>query len=179
MLEQVYFGKALKRIGDYAFCTDIALTNVILPESVKSVGYNCFSFCQNLTTISFGKNIEDIGGNALYEDHSLSVVICKAKTPPAMHNFNGYLQHYPTYYVPINSLEVYKSTSPWSLFDKVIGINFNTPDVNDDGEVNIADVNACIDAITNNDLSDIYDVNGDGEISIADINAIIAAILGE
>ena len=52
-------------------------------------------------------------------------------------------------------------------------------DVNGDGEVNIADVNAVIGVI----LSDaatataLDDVNGDGEVNIADVNAVIDMIL--
>lgn len=52
-------------------------------------------------------------------------------------------------------------------------------DVNNDGEVNIADVNAVINVIlggAGNDTSG--DVNADGEINIADVNAIINIILG-
>ena len=54
-------------------------------------------------------------------------------------------------------------------------------DVNGDGEVNIADVNALIDIIAGGaaDADTRYraDVNGDGEVSIADINAVIDIIL--
>ena len=50
-------------------------------------------------------------------------------------------------------------------------------DVNGDGEVNIADVNAVIQVILNNGHNDAADVNGDGEINIADVNAVITAIL--
>ena len=50
-------------------------------------------------------------------------------------------------------------------------------DVNRDGEVNIADVNAVIDAILNDVQNDRCDVNGDGEVNIADVNAIIDVIL--
>ena len=52
-------------------------------------------------------------------------------------------------------------------------------DVNSDGEVNIADINAVIDLIltSNDDIKG--DVNGDGEINIADINAVIDIILGD
>ena len=66
-----------------------------------------------------------------------------------------------------------------NTFEHIVGINFDSADVNGDGEINIADVNCCIDTIIdNNDTFDeVYDVNGDGEINIADINAIIAAIL--
>lgn len=50
-------------------------------------------------------------------------------------------------------------------------------DVNIDGEVNIADVNAVIDLILNNSTSAAGDVNGDGEVNIADINAVIDLII--
>ncbi len=52
-------------------------------------------------------------------------------------------------------------------------------DVNLDGEVNIADVNAVIDLIMDSGDGRTGDVNGDGEVNIADINAIIDAILSK
>ena len=50
-------------------------------------------------------------------------------------------------------------------------------DVNGDGEINIADVNAVIDAILRSNSSGSADVNGDGEVNIADVNAVIDKIL--
>ena len=50
-------------------------------------------------------------------------------------------------------------------------------DVNGDGEVNIADVNAIIDMILSGSMDAKGDVNGDGEVNIADVNAIIDSIL--
>ena len=50
--------------------------------------------------------------------------------------------------------------------------------MNGDGEVNIADVNALIDAILSGYHDANYDVNGDSEVNIADVNAVIDAILG-
>jgi hypothetical protein len=53
-----------------------------------------------------------------------------------------------------------------------------TGDVNGDGEVNIADVNAVIDMILSGNTSASGDVNKDGEVNIADVNSIIDLILG-
>jgi alpha-amylase len=53
----------------------------------------------------------------------------------------------------------------------------NPPDVNGDGEVNIADINAVIDLILAGDETGKGDVNGDGEVNIADVNAVIDLIL--
>ena len=51
-------------------------------------------------------------------------------------------------------------------------------DVNNDGEVNIADINAVIDVILGGGNNASADVNKDGEINIADVNTIINIILG-
>ena len=50
-------------------------------------------------------------------------------------------------------------------------------DVNSDGEVNIADVNAVIDLIQSGAFIPAGDVNSDGEVNIADINSVIDLIL--
>lgn len=51
-------------------------------------------------------------------------------------------------------------------------------DLNDDGEVNIADVNLLIDAILVGSGGDeTFDVNGDNEVNIADVNLLISIIL--
>jgi hypothetical protein len=50
-------------------------------------------------------------------------------------------------------------------------------DVNDDNEVNIADVNALIDMILTGRINTVGDVNGDNEVNIADVNALIDMIL--
>ncbi len=51
-------------------------------------------------------------------------------------------------------------------------------DVNQDGEVNIADVNALISMILSGDSNKLGDVNQDSEVNIADVNALIDIILG-
>ena len=51
-------------------------------------------------------------------------------------------------------------------------------DVNDDGEVNIADINALLDLILSGVSDAHFDVNNDNEVNIADINAVIDIILG-
>ncbi|MBR5725813.1 MAG: SUMF1/EgtB/PvdO family nonheme iron enzyme [Muribaculaceae bacterium] len=53
-----------------------------------------------------------------------------------------------------------------------------TGDVNNDSEVNIADVNAVIDIILSGGSDLSGDVNGDGEVNIADVNEVINIILG-
>ena len=51
-------------------------------------------------------------------------------------------------------------------------------DVNGDGEVSIADINAVIDAILDGAVTSSADVNGDGEVTLADVNAVVNSIVG-
>lgn len=50
-------------------------------------------------------------------------------------------------------------------------------DVNNDGEVNVSDVNAVVDLILSSGYNPIGDVNGDGEVNVSDVNALIDLIL--
>jgi len=52
-----------------------------------------------------------------------------------------------------------------------------TGDVNGDGEVTIADVNAIVDLILSGGYTTPADVNSDGEVTIADVNAVVDIIL--
>lgn len=73
-----------------------------------------------------------------------------------------------------NGMAVYKIGSGITGDDPEPG----TPgDVNGDGEVNIADVNAVIDMILSGKIQPTGDVNKDGEVNIADVNALIDLIL--
>ncbi|MBR5170293.1 MAG: GH32 C-terminal domain-containing protein [Muribaculaceae bacterium] len=65
----------------------------------------------------------------------------------------------------------------WTLDPSLEPTTTVVGDVNGDGEVNIADVNAIIDIILSSSSSSTADVNGDGEINIADVNAEIDIIL--
>jgi len=75
------------------------------------------------------------------------------------------------------------STTDGTNLSAVCSVTVNpakiTGDVNNDGEVNIADINTVIDVILGGHFDHISacDVNGDGEINIADINFIISLIL--
>ncbi len=56
-------------------------------------------------------------------------------------------------------------------------LNQTVGDVNKDGEVNVADVNALINMILSGNLDAVGDVNDDGEVGISDINRLIDIIL--
>jgi hypothetical protein len=72
-------------------------------------------------------------------------------------------------------------TAPAPGYDYNDGSMFLMGDVNLDGEVTVADVNAIIDVIVKDEadpeLLSLADVNQDGEVSIADINNVVDILL--
>ena len=83
------------------------------------------------------------------------------------------------YSMRVQALYTDGTLSQWSN-NLLVRINWPRGDVNHDNEINIADINAAIDAIlsqTTDIQTNVGDVNGDGEVNIADINTIIDLIL--
>ena len=56
-------------------------------------------------------------------------------------------------------------------------LNQKSGDVNQDGEINVADVNALISMILSGVVDEVGDVNDDGEVGISDVNKLIDIIL--
>ena len=93
--------------------------------------------------------------------------LTNTSTPAALVYTGGYMNK------PITAMSVNaeQGTASFWYMRGMVG------DVNGDGEVNIADVNAVIEAILTGDDTPDFDVNGDGEVNIADVNVIINLIL--
>ena len=53
-------------INRYAFYGNTALTSVVIPDSVTSIGDNAFSGCTGLTSVTIGTSVTSIGNNAFY-----------------------------------------------------------------------------------------------------------------
>jgi hypothetical protein len=136
--------------------------------------------------VTIGKSLTSLGKYAFYNCPWIKSVTCKAEVPPTMESTGYYYSCFETLvyrsaklYVPEPSIEAYKATSDWKRFTTILAMeNEIAGDVNDDGEVSIADINSLIDMILNNNQDQRGDVNGDGEVTIADINALIDIILG-
>lgn len=56
-------------------------------------------------------------------------------------------------------------------------------DINDDGQVDVSDVNIAIDIVLGKDSNDNYDgradLTGDGQVDVSDVNAVIDIVLGK
>ena len=84
------------------------------------------------------------------------------------------------YVVQVQAVLANGKTSEWSPVVKFTTLETAKPgDVNEDGEVNIADVTMLVNVILGNAEAANADVNTDGTIDIADVTALVNIILGK
>lgn len=107
---------------------------VIIPETVTynditytvtEIGAHAFEECTKMISISIPNTVNVINENAFWGCSSLQSVTCFATTTPLMSGSNIFYQ-YNDLYVPIVSLEEYKSASVWKNFSNIIGFGQNT-----------------------------------------------------
>ena len=167
-------------IGTGAFADCKSLTAIVIPDAVTQLGTNAFDGCVSLAQATIGSQVTQIPAGLFKACTALGTVYCKAVTPPFMASENAFANYNDAaLYVPNQSLAAYKDAFYWYKFGLILGLDFsNACDVNGDGEVNIADVNALIDVILSSGVNAPgCDPNADGEVNIADVNTVIDAIL--
>ena len=113
-------------IGDWAFYNCNRLEKIYIPNSVTKIGGYAFEDCDSLTSITIPESVTKIEWGAFRNCSSLTSVYCKATTPPTggSYMFNGNASGRKIY-VPMESVEAYKSASRWSIYaDSIVGYNF-------------------------------------------------------
>ena len=113
-------------IGDYAFCDCSSLKNVTIGDCVATIGSSTFYNCSSLTSVTIPASVTTIGYAAFDDCDSLTSVYCKAITPPAggwyVFDYNASGRKI---YVPMESVNAYKSAEGWSDYaDAIVGYNF-------------------------------------------------------
>ena len=77
-------------IGDYAFRGCSGLTQITIPDSVTSIGNYAFYNCSGLTSVTIGDSVESIGDGAFYNCSGLtSVTIPDSVTSIGYEAFRG------------------------------------------------------------------------------------------
>lgn len=71
----ITFSPVLEEIGNYAFSGTEISGNLNLPSSIKTIGYDAFNYCRNITGDISLPNIEYLGSSAFYGCNKLDGVL--------------------------------------------------------------------------------------------------------
>ena len=125
-LTSVTIPDSVTSIRSNAFSGCSSLTSVTIPDSVTTIGWDAFFYCYRLTSVTIPDSVTMIGDYAFQLCISLTSVYCKATTPPAgRYGMFGGNASGRNIYVPMESVEAYKSASYWSEYaDAIVGYNF-------------------------------------------------------
>ena len=98
---------------------------LIIPNSVTSIGPNTFSECSVLASVTIPSSVTSIGDNAFYGCKDMTDLYCYAESAPSTGSsiFVGADVQYATLHVPAASIESYQSTVPWSGFGKIVALD--------------------------------------------------------
>ena len=181
-VNRVTIGNNVPKLNTMTFSNCMFLTDVTIGDKVKTIDELTFEECTSLMNVTFGSGVEWIGSQAFVNCPSLARFTLKPVDPPVVETeaFDEDAYQDVTLYVLPDSWIDYVCADVWTLFVNIEEMSDAlTGDVNDDGELGIADINTLIDLIISGQSGDIErsDVNGDGEVNIADINALVDLIL--
>ena len=185
-LTSVNIPNSVTFIDNYAFSGCSGLNSVTIPNGVISIYNYAFKGCSGLTSVTIPNSVTRIGSSAFLDCYRLNTILSLNSTPPSVYGTNN-----PAYY-PFNSVEkekcvvwvprgcaaAYKNANPWkdfSIFKEIID-----GDVNLDGEVNQADLDATVDFIMDKDPEGFYeslaDLNGDDVVNAADVVKLVTIL---
>ena len=76
LIPTTYNGLPVVSVEASAFLNNTAITSVVLPDSITSIGENAFNGCESLTSVTFGKNsqLSSIGPGAFNYCYSLESI---------------------------------------------------------------------------------------------------------
>ena len=93
---------------------------IILPDSLTTIGHRCFENCKKIRKITLPKSLKFLDFRAFDDCENLEKITILATTPPKLTQpsadcwkFLGDAKN-ATLYVPIESLDTYKNTARWN-----------------------------------------------------------------
>lgn len=172
---------SVKTIGTSVFEDCTGLTSLSLSEGIEAIGGSSFAGCSGLSEIVLPSSITAIGINGFKNCSGLTSIVSLNNNPPLCNEpFEGVDKENCVVWVAEGCKEAYKEADGWKDFINIREILDG--DVNSDGEVNEADVEAVVSYIMGN-TPEVFnlekaDLNGDGKVNVADVTALINLFVG-
>jgi hypothetical protein len=96
---------------------------------VTSIGGGAFYGCSGLTSVNIGNGIKSIYYQAFALCPNLTDVTCYAENVPSTDYgaFNESYIEFATLHVPSSSVNAYKTAEPWKNFKEIVSITENDP----------------------------------------------------
>jgi hypothetical protein len=116
--------------AQHLFCDETTeIKDLVIPNGVNIKKF-VLSGCSGLTSVTIPSSVTSIGYEAFYGCSGLTDVYCYAKNVPQT---NYYVFDYSpigsaTLHVPAESVELYKTTSPWNKFGTIVPIDGDMPE---------------------------------------------------
>ena len=105
-------------IGHHLYLNGEEIKDLVIPNSVTSIGVYAFRDCRSLTSVTIPKSVTFIGDYAFYECSSLTSVVSKMENPCYIYwnCFPNDVFYNVTLYVPKGTADKYRSTDCWNKF---------------------------------------------------------------
>lgn len=129
-LTSVTIPNGVTNIGSYTFSGCSSLTSITIPNSVTKIDYCAFYGCTKLFSVRIGSGVTDIGNFTFANCSQITDVFCYAEKVPSTGNsvFSNSPISSATLHVPTSSVNLYKSTSPWSGFGSIVPLEDEVED---------------------------------------------------
>ena len=100
-------------------CTN--LQTIVIPDNINTIGSATFKNCSSLTSVILGAGVQTIFDEAFSECKNLETVYCHVQNVPwtSENAFADSYIDYATLVVPMEALENYQSSTPWSNFGTI------------------------------------------------------------
>ena len=118
---KIYYSSPLS-YAHHLFLNGKEIKDLIIPNSVTSIGQCAFMDCSSLTSVTIPNSVKTIGIGAFNGCSSVKDVYCYIDDPLSNSGFSIKESNFITLHVPAASIDAYKSKNPWSDFYSIVAL---------------------------------------------------------